>query len=560
MSANNLLKIGSSSDKSYHIHPSYLSFKHVNPVMYGLEKELSPQEVEAIKNGFRRSTFTEEALITDYLRGEVPKHDVIKDEHYRKALEVTTNLFKPKEQYRPVSFPDLRYYPWTLPTSAESPYTFDPYWKEYVKEKYEQGLIQDERITFHNLYNEIFTHNREKVHRIKDGIYVDRHGNDLKYHNQAHARSHLVESTEEDKIRMVFGVPKLLLQVETMFLWPLINDLVNRDSPMLWGFETLKGGWYKMYRWMSEHPIPSTYLAFDWKQFDKRAQFTIIDDIHDIIKSYIDFEHGYIPTHEYPESWTEPERLHRLFDWMRIAIKHTPDLLPNGDMYVRQHAGIASGFFQTQLLDSMYNTIILLTILSSLGFNIYTLKIKVQGDDSIIGLLEPIAEPLHTSFMDLFAKESERRFGAILNVKKSKMSCTLNGLPLLGFTNHHGLPTRSRDELLASLLYPERKSDESRLMARCIGIAYANCGYHPQIYRVCNDIFCYLEEKGFSPNSAGLPDLIRFMETVNFGELNIDLTKFPSFYETFNRLTQIPERSKSQKEKFWPTTQFLSTY
>lgn len=45
----------------------------------------------------------------------------------------------------------------------------------------------------------------------------DRHGNDLKYHNQAHARSHLVKADDEDKIRMVFGVPKLMIQIETMF-------------------------------------------------------------------------------------------------------------------------------------------------------------------------------------------------------------------------------------------------------------------------------------------------------------------------------------------------------
>lgn len=94
-----------------------------------------------------------------------------------------------------------------------------------------------------------------------------------------------------------------------MFLWPLINDLVNKDGPMLWGYETLKGGWYKMYNYMSSSPTPQTYLAFDWKQFDKRALFEVIDDLHDIIESYIDFEHGYISTHEYPESYTDPERL-----------------------------------------------------------------------------------------------------------------------------------------------------------------------------------------------------------------------------------------------------------
>lgn len=90
-----------------------------------------------------------------------------------------------------------------------------------------------------------------------------------------------------------------------MFLWPLINDLMNRNGPMLWGFETFKGGWYAIYKWLSTtSPRDGTYLALDWKQFDKRAQFEVIDDIHQIIEDYIDFEDGYIPTYDYPDTWT----------------------------------------------------------------------------------------------------------------------------------------------------------------------------------------------------------------------------------------------------------------
>ncbi|KAK9878755.1 hypothetical protein WA026_023735 [Henosepilachna vigintioctopunctata] len=166
---------------------------------------------------------------------------------------------------------------------------------------------------------------------------------------------------------------------------------------------------------------------------------------------------------------------------MREAIKHTPDVLSNGEMYQRQHAGIASGFFQTQLLDSMYNCVILLTTLSSLGFNIKSLALKVQGDDSLIGLKEIIPEPLFPKFLDMFASKAEYYFGAILNTKKSRMDSTLNGLPVLGFTNVNGIPIKPMHELLASLLCHERKSDENRLMAKTVGIAYAACGSHPPL-------------------------------------------------------------------------------
>lgn len=542
-------------------HPTYVTYQHTNPVIFAMRKFLPTNEVNQVVNGYRRSSFTEAALIADYLRGDVPKHPIIKDDHYYAALFKVQELFAPPHKYRPVSFPDLRYYPWTLPTSAEAPYTTTQYWKLYVKEKYEQGLIENERITFHNLYNEIFIHNREKVHRIKDGIYLDRHGNDLKYWNQAHSRSHLVKADEEDKIRMVFGVPKLTLQIEAMFLWPLTNHLVNTDGPMLWGYETLKGGWYAIYNWMATRThLPLTYLAFDWKQFDKRAQFSVIDDIHRIIENFIDFTNGYMPTKFYPDTTTDEHRLRSLFTWMANAVKSTPDVLPNGDIYQRQHAGIPSGFFQTQILDSMYNTVMILTVLGSLGYSIDKLSIKVQGDDSLIGLVEYIPEMLHQKFKDDFAVEAQTRFGAILNTKKSQMSNSLQGLPLLGFTNDRGLPTRDKHELLASLLKPERKTDPSKLMARCVGIAFANCGHHPQVYEICKDVFNYLQSKGYSPNPAGLPDLIRIMEIWEHIPFIHNLDRFPSFQETMSRLTSMPTRTPNQKERFWPTSIFLSEY
>lgn len=65
---------------------------------------------------------------------------------------------------------------------------------------YEQGINSDARITFHNLYNKIFEYNSEKIHRIKLGEKLDRHGYDVKYWNHAHARYHFVQKDDPDKI------------------------------------------------------------------------------------------------------------------------------------------------------------------------------------------------------------------------------------------------------------------------------------------------------------------------------------------------------------------------
>lgn len=99
---NNLTLLTSNEKLSYHIHPSYLTYKHVNPVTFALNKELPICQVNNVIKGYRRSVFTEEAVISDYMRGNLPKHDIIKDAHYYKALDKVKELFQPPSRYRPV--------------------------------------------------------------------------------------------------------------------------------------------------------------------------------------------------------------------------------------------------------------------------------------------------------------------------------------------------------------------------------------------------------------------------------------------------------------------------
>jgi len=565
---NNLKLIGHHPELTSPIHPG--GGIQV-AVLQSLKRNLSSESYAKVTYGYRRSVFSKDALISDYLKGDVPKHSVIKDLAYYMALDKVKELFATPTKYRPVSFPDLRFYPWPLSSSAEAPFSSSKKLRRDYLNLYELGLVKSPRLTFHNLYNHIYVYNRQTAPRIKEGLTTDIHGRDAKYWNTAHARSHLVESHEDDKIRMVFGVPKLLLQVEAMLLWPLINHLVNLDGngPMLWGFETLKGGWAKLYNWFGRHaPRARTYLAFDWRQFDKRAQFTVIDDLHDLLKSNIDFNNGYIPTKDYPQSWKDPTKLENLWNWMCNAIKHTPDLLPDGNLYERQHAGIASGFFQTQLMDSLYNTLMIYVCLIKQGINIDKVRIKVQGDDSLVALNEYIPKQVHQSFIDQFASQADRYFGAVLNTKKSRMDNSLNGLPVLGFTNKDGYPTRDKEALLASLLYPERNTDQAKLMARAIGIAWANCGVHSDVYEVCSEVYHRFLDEGFTPAMAGLPDIVKSQHLL-FSRPAEDekySEEFPTWFDTIRHVQEINHRSETQKQQYWPQARpelenyFLSEY
>jgi len=240
---------------------------------------------QALSN--RRSAHSEEAVINDFKTFEQPYHPIPKDDSYNRAVTLVTKLFHPGRLLHPVSYPDLRYYPWKLKPNAEAPwnipdFTFTPTFRDldnesetpkleehlsrlsnwisdrvvtvrqYLNAKFQMRMIDNQFPKFHNLYNEIFQYNRTLVHQIKEGHPAFWNGTTPKpyYWNTLHARSHVVGKDEPDKIRAVFGVTKLLLMIENMFIWPLQALYLNDPDKgrLLWGREMIRGGWKKTNR------------------------------------------------------------------------------------------------------------------------------------------------------------------------------------------------------------------------------------------------------------------------------------------------------------------------
>jgi len=511
-------------------------------------------EYDIIINQHRRSDITDEALIDDFMRCDTDYHEVIKDSHYQKALDIVTNMFKPPQQYRPVHYSDVAQYPWTLSTSVEAPFSTDSTLKADVLERYRKGILSDSNMVTRNLWDHVQQYNRPIVHMIKEG---KAHGDKFLYWNTAHARSHLVLIYDIDKVRMVHGVPKLTLQIELMLLWPYYNFLRKGTTPILWGYETVTGGIYRIYNEASTHKYPiSTWLAFDWRMFDKLARFTIIDDVHLKWKSFMKMDSGYIPTLSNPASVTNPTRISRLWDHMSKAVKYTPVRLPDGSEYKRTHSTIASGLSQTQVLDSWVNSIMLLTCLSALGYEISEdLFLKVLGDDSLIGLKELIPETMFNEFKKSFEKEANSRFGALLNGKKSRISHTLQGIPILGYKSNFSIPTRDPLSLLAQLAYPERHWSVHTLAARAVGICYASHGQSKLVYNVCKDVFefCVNVAKA-TPDPRGY-SMLQYLLTIT----SIDVSVFPTFEQLSANLLS-PSRDNKLDEIFWPRSYFKSDF
>jgi len=86
-------------------------------------------------NGYYRSPTDPKSGEADFKKTDQPFHPLNRDFHYRKALRVVERIFRPTRRLKPIAFPDLRYYPWTLNTSAEAPYRESDRWYDHVKKK-----------------------------------------------------------------------------------------------------------------------------------------------------------------------------------------------------------------------------------------------------------------------------------------------------------------------------------------------------------------------------------------------------------------------------------------
>ncbi|BAT32942.1 RNA-dependent RNA Polymerase [Rosellinia necatrix partitivirus 7] len=558
-----------------------------------MRKFFTKEEIDQVLTN-RRSDYSDEALINDFKRCEHPYHEIPLDYNVQTAIDAVTEQFRPNRVLHPIQYPDLRYYPWTLNVSAEAPWTsynfhFVPMdrsvdfestqpklifdinqvnklrkfskptdVKTYLRWKQQVGLIENDHITFHNLYDEIFIYNRPLIHQIKEGeepFWKD--GQPVPYlWNTLHVRSHVVAHNEPDKLRGVFGATKLVLQTEQPFIWPLQASYLNTDAGrLLWGREMSKGGWRKLFSEIYTFGPPSTVLSTDWSQFDKRLLHQLIRIVHRIWRSYFDFTR-YEPTNQYPNANPrDPKRLERLWDWMCNAITDTPILLPNGEIWRWQWNGFGSGYQQTQLMDTFANAIMIYTCLTALGVDVTNPKFwaRFQGDDSLVAFFEQMFRIYGNDFLIMFSAVAEKYFNAKLNVKKSSILGQAHMATVLSYPNWHGTAFRTDEDLLRHLMFPERPQDLGRLAASAIGLAQAALGCSERFHNLCEYIFTKLVKgKGVKVKWQALKWMVRAGQFETIEQLK--RTEFPTIEELLSQ-AQIPAiRTESERQRIWRTT------
>lgn len=283
----------------------------------------------------------------------------------------------------------------------------------------------------------------------------------------AFIRAQLVKRGER-KVRAVHGYPATMVFGEAVFALPLIEEYRKGKHPIAYGYETGIGGCRKLINsFKGQH-----FLGIDFKSFDKTVPEWLIRVAFDILFLNLDVttyrDYG-IPRSAY---------ILRMWDYIVNYFIHTPIRMCNGERY-RKDGGIASGSYFTQLIGSIINYILIQYTM--LKINATITAIKVLGDDSIVGLnravypyeVSAILEPL----------------GFIVNAAKSSSSPRLSDITFLGHTLNCGFPTKPRDKVIASLVYPEHPDrDWDHVASRALGILYANLGVDEFVDFYCRQV------------------------------------------------------------------------
>jgi len=553
-------------------------------------------EIKRIVQDYRRSSIDEDSILEDFFSGDFPYFEIPFDAHVEYGLECMADAFRPPRPCRPVHILDVKHgYPYKWNVNAEPPFSTDEYFLsqrktfgEFIRMHEYEHIDKNDFFRRHQnlesldflrttvppkfgyLKSTIFSWTRRWHHVIKLGFTdttgIENNGylyNRFIFPMLLHTKTAIVKKDDPNKMRTIWGASKPWIIADTMFYWEYLAWVKHNPgtTPMLWGFETFTGGWFRLNQILFCGLIRRSFITLDWSRFDKRAYFPLLRKIMYTVKSFLTFNEGYVPTHAAPThpQWNQDktERLERLWLWTLENLFEAPIILPDGRMYRRHFAGIPSGLFITQLLDSWYNYTMLATILHALGFNPRLCIIKVQGDDSVIRLNVLVPENQHHHLMDKIVELATYYFNSIVNVKKSEIRNRLNGCEVLSYRNHNGLPHRDEITMLAQFYHTKARDPTPEItMAQAIGFAYASCANHNRVLWVLEDIYNYYRDQGYLPNRAGL--------TLTFGDSpdiilpEIPLDHFPTKTEIRRYLTCTNYCNEAQNARTWPRTLFTN--
>lgn len=366
------------------------------------------------------------------------------------------------------------------------------------------------------------------------------------YPTMLFTRNHISDRDGNLKQRPVYAVDELFLTVETMLTFPLLVMARKHDCCIMYGLETIRGSNHYL-----DH-IARSYKSFftiDWSQYDQRLPRVITDIYYtDFLESLIAISHGYQPTYEfqtYPDLTEEMmfKRTSNLLWFLHTWYNNMTYLSSDGYAYRRTCAGVPSGLYNTQYIDSFGNLFLIIDGFIEYGYSdqeIDRILLFIMGDDNSgfthlsIGELE--------SFLFWFEDYTLHRYNMILSKSKSIITIFRNRIETLSYQCNFGMPIRPLDKLVAQLCYPEHGPVDKYMSARAIGIAYAAAGMNFTFHCFCEDIYNTFAPYAATPDTETFFNILKFlpgqfkMLDSYFEEIN--LTYFPSIHEVRNKYAE----------------------
>ncbi|KAM0688536.1 hypothetical protein COBT_000202 [Conglomerata obtusa] len=491
-----------------------------------ISEVLGHKHMQQIINTYHRCPKTLEHIYDELKRFQPEITKRTKHECYQRALKQLKMNINTNEKFKLINYDGTPYIPQNSTASAELPYIADTKFLAHVKKRFESGEIENDAPTKGNGMAYIFKNERGRIKAIMEG----REGYENTCYTRVHTKSPLTKN-DKFKMRLVAGTPYRTILVELMLIHPLNIYLQKKKNAIAWGYETYKGG---LVRLRDEFSHFNSFISLDFSAFDKRVPHWLIEDIHDLWKSLCHLDQYYTDPSNKSPLRANPSEIERLWRYMTHAATREKCVMPDGHVFERQHSGFGSGLYQTQLLGSHVNFIMINSVMFACGFNASEFEVKVLGDDSVIafnynGNLK--------DFLHIITKHLKNMFNAVVNVEKSVAYRGAENIQFLSYKIVQGEVRRIKDDLLARLLFPERyKYNKETTKTRAYGILIANFGVDPFIHDICIRILNLLKNVEINENAVPLYDRFRlqtmFKQISEGYPTRIELKKMATTYGT----------------------------
>lgn len=509
--------------------------------------EFYPQ-YKSILEQYVRPLGTTDATFADFNREQIASAPI--QEERKQQVLTLVKFFLNSRPYRPLHYTELLFA--KLPFHTGTSYFARYHYKTRIHANYARPNVYRNRPTSKGYFlNSQWALNRTHIHNMKHFHHpqntskmTEQQIEDLGCHfylshpTMLFTRNHISTVEDDLKQRPVYAVDTMMLNIETMLTLPLLTQARDDTCCIMYGLETIRGGCHKI---DSVAQRFESFFCYDWRSFDQRAPRRITDIYYtDFLESQIIIDQGY-QTSALEERVIDPpavffSKMSNLLQQLHEIYNNMVFLTADGYAYQRTHAGVPSGLFNTQYLDSFCNLFILLDGLLEYGYSdqqIRSIVLYIMGDDNT-GLTQFSYYDLVT-FTNFFEHYSLKRYNMVLNRRKSIITPLRNLIEILSYTVNFGLPKRPISKLVAQLCFPEHDPIPQYMSYRAIGIAYAAAGQDPEFHNFCRDI--YISFKSYAveltPDTQEklekhLPGLFNALDPV---DKTLDFSHFPTLHE-----------------------------